>query len=279
MFRKILICTDLTPSSNGLVQCAEELKGVGMEEVILAHALSTASSVLTEDARQTLEQQVKMLRETGIRVSVEMPIGHAAASLAEAAERQDVSVVLISSHGKGMLQAATLGSVSTALLHQARRPVLLGRTELLEESKSPAVCREIFSRILFPTDFSETAEKALQYVAAIAKERKVPVTLLHVLGQQKMDPAEARSADEAARFLLDAKKARLEKAGATEVEIALATGTPEERIVEAAREGAFSLIVIGFKGKGMVREVLMGSVAHAVARHAAVPVLFIPAPD
>ncbi len=282
MFRKMLVCTDLSPASDALIQCVGELKSLGMEEAILTHVIYVANTpgleeMLAEEARPALEQQKKILEEQRIKVTVEMPFGLPAHTLDETAEQHDVSAILIGSHGRGILQAATLGSVSAKLLHQTRCPVLLARIGLLEEGKCEVVCRKMFSRVIFPTDFSETAERALDYLGKIALETKCPVTIMHVISEKDDDPSAAQRREEDARYLLEAKKRRLETLGATEVTVDLVNGNPAEEIIGRTNKGDFSIIVMGSQGKGFLREVFLGSVANEAARHAGVPVLFVPA--
>ena len=283
MFKKMLLCTDLSPAADAIIHCVEELKCVGMEEVILTHVIYVANTpgleeMLIEEARPVLERQKEALEARGVKATVEMPFGLPAHALNETAEKHDVSAIVIGSHGKGILQATTLGSVSSKLLHQTRRPVLLARIALLEEGKCQAVCRKLFARVLFPTDFSEAAERALDYLGKIALETGCPVTVLHVIEEKDEDPADAQRREEDARFLLEAKKRRLETLGASGVNIDLVKGKPSEEIIGRSKEGNFSIIVMGGQGKSLLKEVFLGSVANEVARFAEVPVLFVPAP-
>jgi nucleotide-binding universal stress UspA family protein len=283
MFRKMLVCTDLSPASDDLIQCVEELKSIGMEEVILTHVIHAASlpgfeETLAEEARPVLERQKNALEAQGVKVTVEMTCGLPAHTLNEMAEKHDVSVILIGSHGKGILRAATLGSVCTELLHQTRRPVLISRSALLEKGNSEMVCRKLFTRVLFPTDFSETAERALDYLGKIALETGCPVTVLHVIPEKDDDPAAAQRREEDALYLIEAKKRRLKILGAAEVTIELVHGKPAEEIIGRAKEGDFSTIVMGCQGKELLKELFLGNTANEVARTAGVPLLLIPAP-
>ena len=282
MFRKTLICSDLTPASDALIRCAQELKDIGMEEVILAHVIYVKNTPgleerLTEEARPVITGQRTVLEAQGLKVVVELPCGLPVHTLNDVAERHDVSFILIGSHGKGRLQGAALGSISLELLQASRRPVLLARNALLEEGKSDVVCRKMFNRVLFPTDFSETAEKALDYLGKIALETGCAVTVMHVLEAKAGGPAETQREEEAAQYLLDAKQRRLQTLGAHEVTIELLHGKASEEIVRRAEKGDFSIIIMGGQGKGFLKEIFLGSVANEVARHAAVPLLFVPA--
>jgi nucleotide-binding universal stress UspA family protein len=282
MFRKILVCSDTSPASDLLIQCAGELKTIGMEEVVLAHVLQAVHTegldqLLAREARPILEKQKESLEQLGIKAAIEMPVGREPArTLNDLAEKHDVSAILIGSHGKGILRAATLGSVCAGLLHDARRPVILARITMLEGEKSGLICGKMFTRALFPTDFSETAEHALIYLGKIAAETKCSATIMHVLEEKPADADAAKRAEEDCRFLLEAKMNRLESLGAPDVSADLVFGEPAKEILSTAKEGGFSIIVMGSRGKGLVKEVFLGSVSNEVARHAGIPVLLIP---
>ncbi len=285
MFRKMLVCTDLSPASDALIQCVSELKTVGMEEAILAHVIYVANTPgleekLAEKARPLIERQKEALEAQGVKVTVEMPFGLPAHALNETAEKHDVSAVLIGSHGKGILQTVVLGSVSAKLLHKSRRPILLARIALLEGGKCQLVCGKMFNKILFPTDFSETSNRAFSYLEKLIEATRSRVTIMHVhdeLSVKTASPEQLREIEKYAANLIEPLIARLEVLGSVRVTSALCSGNPSHEIVSMAKEGNCSIIIMGSQGKGLAREVVMGSVAKEVARHAGVPVLLIPA--
>jgi nucleotide-binding universal stress UspA family protein len=59
------------------------------------------------------------------------------------------------------------------------------------------------------------------------------------------------------------------------VQTLLVDGHTVEEILKAAREGNFSLIVIGARGLSKMQELLMGSVSDGVTRLAPCPVLIV----
>lgn len=72
-------------------------------------------------------------------------------------------------------------------------------------------------------------------------------------------------------------KAELKKEGPAKVGTHLVYGFPIKEIIKKANGGQVSLVVMGSQGKGYISEIFLGSASHAVARHADVPVLLIPA--
>jgi nucleotide-binding universal stress UspA family protein len=61
------------------------------------------------------------------------------------------------------------------------------------------------------------------------------------------------------------------------VNVEVVYGSPTAVILELARANRFSSIVMGTQGRGFIEEIFLGSVANNVARHAPLPVLFVPA--
>ena len=285
MFNKILLCTDLSPASEILVQCAGEMKNLGLEEVILTHVLYVVHTPglvggLDREARPYLEHQKQVLEKQGTKVIIETPVGIPAYALNDLAEKHDVSGIIIGLHGRSIAASITLGSVSSKLLQITQRPVLLIRTKLLEdEEECLRECRNFFAHVLYPTDFSDTAERAFTYLETLVSALKCPVTLMSVRERAEVPPHLAYRLEELRRLdsaRLERMKTRLETLGAAQVSIELPFGIAGQEIVEMAKAKDCSLILMGTRGKGLVQEIVLGSVAHHVSRHASLPLLFIP---
>lgn len=99
---------------------------------------------------------------------------------------------------------------------------------------------------------------------------------MHVLKEKPADADAAKRPEAVCRLLLESKKISLESLGAPDVSADLVLGEPAKEILARTKEGDFSIVVMGSQGKGFVKEILLGSVAKDVARHAGIPVLLIP---
>jgi nucleotide-binding universal stress UspA family protein len=283
MFNKILVCVDPYPPGDTLLSCVLPLKNCGATEVILAHIFEADTpgldNMLIAQARPEMERQQRLLEEAGFEVSMLIQRGVPAQALHDLAETHDVSVIAVGTHGRGLPETIALGSVSARLLHTTRRPVLLSRATMPEKAAAPAA-RDLFAHILFPTDFSDTAEVAFAYLETMVSAMNCQVTLLHVQNGDRPAPhLEHRL--QALRDLDATRLQRLqlwleERSGATKVGMELVQGSPGDEVVKMAKAKGCSLILMGTQGKGITRELLMGSVARQVVRHAAQPVLLIP---
>ncbi|MCX5870394.1 MAG: universal stress protein [Deltaproteobacteria bacterium] len=283
MFNKILVCVDPYPPGNTLLSCVLPLKNCGATEVILAHIFEADTpgldNMLLAQARPEMERQQRLLEEAGFKVSMVIRRGVPAQDLHNLAEMHDVSVIAVGTHGRGLPEAIALGSVSARLLHTTHRPVLLNRATMPEKAAAPA-SRDLFAHILFPTDFSDTAEVAFTYLETMVSATNCRATLLHVQDNDRPAPHFGHRLP-ALRNLDTTRLQRLqlwlERSGATKVGVEVIQGNPGDEVVKMAKAKDCSLILMGTQGKGITRELLLGSVAHQVVRHAAQPVLLIPA--
>ena len=54
-----------------------------------------------------------------------VPLGHPTEEILNTADREDCDLIILGTHGKGFLAHTFLGSVSSAVLHRARKPVFI----------------------------------------------------------------------------------------------------------------------------------------------------------
>ena len=75
------------------------------------------------------EQGARLADDAGFQATPETALGRGTAGIADAivdkAASIDAAAIVIGSHGRSAIGAALLGSVSTAVLHRARVPVLV----------------------------------------------------------------------------------------------------------------------------------------------------------
>jgi len=130
-----------------------------------------------------------------------------------------------------------------------------------------------------PTDFSAISSRALEYVERLAAKGLGRVTVLNALdvpGGDAYPPGYQEIAAGAALDLLEQWKQRLLQAGIPLVNDHFDPGHPLPAILRVLESQDISLIVMGTQGKGFIKEIFLGSVAHNVSRLAICPVLLIP---
>lgn len=288
MLSKILIATDTSEASNRTLDCVKLLRRVGSREALLVHVMSVEHigglyQTLKKLFLPSLEEQKKSLEQAGFDAEIEIPYGLPYYEINKLARERRCSLIVIGSHGESLVAEMLLGSTAHSILQNATLPVLLVRLEIAQQDggkRCRALCQDLFGHILHPTDFSDVAERAYQHLEHIVGQTKGEVTLLHVQDKAKIDPHLKHKLEEFNQIdteRLERRKDNLLKKGASAVNIEVVYGSPTAKILERARENGFSLILMGTQGRGYIQEIFLGSVAHNIARHAPLPVLFVPA--
>ena len=136
----------------------------------------------------------------------------------------------------------------------------------------------MFTRILFPTDFSAYANAVFACLPDLKVAGLGEVVLLSVIRPSDVPMPETinRESLEIWRFSLDEQlnMARMALEGkGLRVTTRVGYGNPVEQILLAAEEERVDLIVLGAQGMTAAQELLIGSTAYEVVRHATIPVL------
>ena len=142
------------------------------------------------------------------------------------------------------------------------------------------------TKILVATDGSEEATLAASTAADIAQKTESELHVVHVRGMSVyIDPstettrvvhgAAEETARREAQETLDAQVEQIEAAGGKVAQTYVRLGRPVEEIVILADEIDAGLVVVGSRGLGGIRRLLLGSVSDGVVRHAHCPVLVV----
>lgn len=130
--------------------------------------------------------------------------------------------------------------------------------------------------ILVPVDGSEQSRKALEFAADWARHHDGKLHLLHVpeppVGDEVMvlggasvtlhaSKEELRAAGEK---IIEASKALVKEEGIESVDSSIEIGDPARQIIRAAEEMKADMIVMGTRGLGDWKSLLVGSVSHKV---------------
>ena len=142
----------------------------------------------------------------------------------------------------------------------------------------------MFHKVLFPTDFSAVSRKALEYVKELKELGTEEIILLHIMRikyyylsedsfpKDLEGPVEELKKE--ARKKMITVGTELQKRG-FKVKAIIAEGLPSSKIMEVAQKEKVSSIILGSRGKGILRKIFFGSVAEAVVRGSKFPVVVI----
>ncbi|MFI7460641.1 universal stress protein [Nonomuraea sp. NPDC049646] len=212
---------------------------------------------MRDGANEVLAAAERQARELGAEVTTELVPGDPRAALIKTAEQADLLVV--GSRGLGGVRGLLLGSVAHGVAAHAQTDVVLVRDP-------PAVPR---GELVVGVDRSEGSLRALKFAFAEAELRGARLRAVEAFawprpsGFGPADPEAERETREALRTFLAIP--RQCHPGVEVIEDVL-HGHPVEVLREVAA-GA-DLLVVGSRGHGTLKGMLIGSVSQAMLHHA-----------
>ena len=146
----------------------------------------------------------------------------------------------------------------------------------------------MYTHLFFPSDQSAASEAAFNHLREIALHFKARVSLffadeflvMSTLGAFNLPSAETldeieQSIQHSAHNHLRKLRQKLLSDGIS-CETVIERGHPGQLIVDQSRHLGCDLIVMGSRGHGAIRSVLLGSVSNYVLHHSHIPVMLVP---
>jgi len=130
IFNKVLCPVDFSPFSDSAITSLSITPGI--RRVILLHVVSQGETETEIDdairsARARIEETSRMLAVQGIEAQAFVRAGVPSVEIAKTADEEDVSVIWMSSHGKGWFSELLVGSTAYSVAMNAKRPVIILR--------------------------------------------------------------------------------------------------------------------------------------------------------
>jgi len=130
-------------------------------------------------------------------------------------------------------------------------------------------------KILVPVDGSDQALKAIDFAANLAKQNNATIHLLHVyklpiipegMGEYVIsDRIELQALGDQ---IISVAQDEVRKKGGQHIEATVMEGDPAERIIAYAKDHDVDMIVMGSRGLGSFKGLLLGSVSNKVSHRA-----------
>lgn len=223
----------------------------------------------------------RCMETAGISPATELLEGAVTAAIANYASEVGVDRIVMTTHGRGGISRAWVGSVADALVRKAAVPILLIRPkEQLVDWRRGADARHV----LVTLDGSEMGEGILEPALELGAALGARFTLLRVVlpvpfapGRQGVSASfstegVAQAQRDADQYLA-AIAARLRERGVTVSTDTVVHTSPALGILDYAGTSSVDLIAMATHGRGGWSRVALGSVADKVMRGTMMPVL------
>ena len=305
MYKRMLVPLDGSQLAEVVFPYAKELAGRLDLEIILLHVYSPAERESAAMHRAYIDRVTDIIRrqseevegrmgvqpeKKAVQVQGEVAEGYPAEVILRYADRNDVDLILIATHGHSGVRRWAMGSVADKVLRASRVPVWLARAGIPEEivyDKWPK------RTILVPLDGSELAESVLPHAEALAKQRGaelVDVVLVRVCEppvipadypeasmplswEERVEQVVAKCRQPSEQYLAEVEK-RLKDAG-LKVRSELLVGKSADEIADYVNRNRFNLIVMATHGRSGLSRWAYGGVADKVLHGVSSPIFLV----
>ncbi|RAV14640.1 universal stress protein [Mycolicibacterium sp. GF69] len=281
----ILVGVDGSPDSEAAIQWATREAILRDQPIRLLHAIAPvvvtwpvayleASYIDSMEAngRDILDQAQKTVQAAAgdkAPPPIERKVVQAAAPAAMVTASRDAYMTVSGDRGLGAISRALLGSVSSGLLHHGYGPVAIvgGDSAQTVDAGAP---------VLVGVDGSAASEDATALAFDEASRRGVGLVALHAwsdVGFPAIGSDWERYDEGGHRILAERLAGWQERFPDVQVERRIVLDDPARRLVEASEQA--QLVVVGSRGRGGFKSLVLGSVAAKVAQAAKAPVIVV----
>jgi nucleotide-binding universal stress UspA family protein len=223
----------------------------------------------------------RCMERAGVAPVTELLDGPVAASLAGYATEMGIDRIIMTTHGRGGISRAWMGSVADALVRRASVPILLVRPKTDEADWDRPFS---LNHVLVPLDGSDLSAAILQPAVELAQLTGAQLTLLRVVlplpfvaapytaGPSFNQEGASQSRVNAIQYLKAVAEPLRQRGLRVEVDTLFHT-SPAIGILDYAATHSVDTIAMATHGRGGWSRVALGSVADKVMRGSMMPVL------
>lgn len=282
-FHSVLYATDFSQSSENAGRFASLLAQKLSTKLIVAHSFflsQAAQEIETEKARpsQQRTELEKLLRNFAnslqpgsLNIETALVEGDPSKAIPALADRNAPALLVLGTHGGGMLQRSFIGSAAEEILRSSQWPSLTVGPKVKPASRENFP----FHRILFASDLSATAAHAAAYAMYFAQLFAAEIDVLNIIGKE--DVGKPEKIEEVRNHFLAALQNTLpNNAGEfANPQTYVDVGSVPKKIHEHIQSRGIDLLVLGVKKSSHISLQMRASRAFQIVVDAECPVLTI----
>jgi nucleotide-binding universal stress UspA family protein len=294
-FKTILCATDFSDFSNHTIRYGVALAKEFTAKLIICHVIDLSSvAIYGEFQLDPIGQQNRIMKDANEQLEdligtqpVEweplITVGKAADEISRAVEEKNIDLVVTATRGRSGLKRLILGSVTERLMRTLTCPLLVVQSPGYEFVNA-AEQRIKLQKILIGCDFSPDSSLAFEHGLSLAQEFQSELHLAHVIEPpvrpdllKEETPLAEEIQGDYRNLLMQKLKDMVpdEARNWCTPQTSLLEGQPYEELVKYAESQDIDMIVLGVRGHGLVRSLLLGSTTDRVVRKSPCPVLSV----
>lgn len=259
---------------------------LGMPLIVSAYGGPTRFAPTEEISGQAtvvLTNAVSLVQKLQPTLEVESVTALEEAPLALIRQAHPGDLIVLGTRGLGTVASMFVGSVSVRVAAQAPCPVVIVPSD--DEGKPATTALD---RIVVGVDDSENARRALSLAVGLAAESNAELVVVHswevpypydpvamtAAGYRPQPEVFEQHADQfVAELIAEAMDEQRDDVD-VQVTVVKTETNPVDALLEASKEA--DAVVVGSRGRGTVRGLLLGSVSQGVLHRSKVPVFVLP---
>jgi nucleotide-binding universal stress UspA family protein len=276
MYSKMLVLLDGSKLAEVVFTYAQELSARLNIDLELLHVCIPQEAEQLPMRQVYIEHMAEVLRKKAaeIRLAIgdkttspqikargEVVVGYPAEEILKYADKNNIDLIMLSTHGQSGVKAWDIGNVANKVIHASKIPLWIVPTELKEE----IIYDKLPKRpMVIPLDCSKLSEKVIPHAINIAKQRgaESEIVLIHVeeiirtLSASHLKRQEAESLKK--KKHLDNIVKRIGKEG-IKARAELLIGDPAKAIVSFIEDNPTQLVVLATHGRVGLSRMIFGS--------------------
>lgn len=298
MYTRILVPLDGSPFSERALSPATTLARRFGAALDLVHVherpplLGQAPMYDTQyDAELRLEMRTvhtalaaRITQESGVPATATFLDGSVVAALRQHAADTQADLLVMTSHGRGGISRAWLGSVADRLIREVDAPVFL-----VPSTGKDAGAELRLRRLLVPLDGSHLAEGVLDHAVAIGTPGETEYHLLTVVpawppgnlypnvtppvGRANVERFTAKARQDAEENLARVAAALRARGVRASTHVVVDAQVPAQSIIDFIAAHTIDVVALATRGRSAIGRAILGSVADKVLRGVPIPVL------
>ncbi len=283
MFERITVPLDGSEPAESVLPFVEQFGKLLGSEIDLIGV--SEQKEFERPLRAYLDKLAAQMAGRGIKARAVALLGRAEDEIIDYAEKNKVSLIIMSARGRSGARRWDMGSVVEKVSKASNTPLLVVK------ERPPAVAEggRLVNKVLVPLDGSKLGETALACVSELAARTGAEILLLQVISptpslmaaesyyaaySNEMIAAQQSEAETYLRGLV----ART-NAGGARINYRVEVGIPSEKILETIEKEGVDLVGMSTHGRTGIKRWVYGSVAGKILSSSPVPVLLVRAAE
>ncbi len=286
MFRRLLVCTDLSDGLQRLVNFIPSLAIAGVQQVTFLHCvpLNESGAIPRVDQKKMDSARDRLsvaIAQTSVDVQVVVESGRPTDTILRIAKEVESDLIVVGTPVRSLLAEKIFGSTAIALYERTPIPILALRPQLISTYTTEELalrCQHLFRHLMLPYDGSETAKYLIEQLKQLVSQPNRVLQACYL--SWVVDDVDRRGIPlepkvQAAEAALAAVKAELISLNLqVETEVLLGLAVPE--ILKASVEPDISAIAVCHGARNQFLKMSVPSFTAELLRQSWHPVIYLP---